>query len=89
MIWTCPHCGKTIEKITPQGLGIAKSNHLRKHAVPLPPRPDYIDRDYDKYPRDLCHRMKGTCKNCPLPANMRGSCVEEDKKEKGYDTDNL
>ena len=27
--WRCPQCGKTIIKDTPQGLGLAKSNHSR------------------------------------------------------------
>ncbi len=29
--WLCPVCGKEIVKDTPQGLGIAKENHMRVH----------------------------------------------------------
>lgn len=31
--WICPYCNQLIKKDTPQGLGIAKSNHLRKHGI--------------------------------------------------------
>lgn len=30
-VWDCPFCGTIIRKDTPQGLGMAKNNHLRKH----------------------------------------------------------
>jgi hypothetical protein len=29
--WTCPVCKKHFEKNTPQGLGLAKENHMRVH----------------------------------------------------------
>lgn len=29
--WQCRHCNKVITKDTPQGLGLAKSNHMRGH----------------------------------------------------------
>jgi len=29
--WTCSTCGKTFQKNTPQGLGMARENHMRKH----------------------------------------------------------
>lgn len=29
--WQCRHCHKVITKDTPQGLGLAKSNHMRGH----------------------------------------------------------
>ena len=29
--WTCPTCGKEFVKDTPQGLGLAKENHMRTH----------------------------------------------------------
>lgn len=31
--WTCPHCSKPFVRDTPQGLGLTKSNHLRKHGI--------------------------------------------------------
>ena len=31
--WVCKHCGKIFVKDTKQGLGLARSNHLRKHNV--------------------------------------------------------
>jgi len=33
--WTCPICKKSFGKDTPQGLGITKSNHMRKHTTVL------------------------------------------------------
>ena len=29
--WTCSICNKTFTKGTPQGLGMARQNHMRKH----------------------------------------------------------
>lgn len=29
--WSCPACGKEFFKDTPQGLGLARENHFRKH----------------------------------------------------------
>lgn len=31
--WKCYKCGAFFKKDTPQGLGLAKSNHNRKHSV--------------------------------------------------------
>ena len=31
--WKCHYCQKNFVKNTPQGLGLARSNHLRKHGV--------------------------------------------------------
>lgn len=70
--WACPHCLYTVTKDTPQGLGLAKSNHLRLHSPP--PHPIWVDRDYEQFPEELCGEMHGDCMNCPLPANMRRLC---------------
>jgi len=32
-IWKCWRCGKRFVKTTPQGRGIARSNHLRSHGI--------------------------------------------------------
>jgi len=29
--WRCPNCDKGFYKTTPQGLGMARENHMRKH----------------------------------------------------------
>lgn len=84
--WTCPHCGANFTKAGKPALGMARENHLRKHRVPLPPRPEYIPRDYDQYPEGICGDMAGDCMNCPLPENMRGECCQKDDKGPGYDT---
>lgn len=31
--WKCRRCGKRFYKSTPQGIGIARSNHLRKQGI--------------------------------------------------------
>jgi len=79
--WTCPHCKKLFEKDTPQGLGLAKENHLRKHRAPL--HPVWVERDYEQYPEGICGEMQGDCKNCPLPANMRHGCLEAQNNSGG------
>lgn len=35
MYWKCPYCDYVVRKATPQGLGMAKENHLRKHGTHL------------------------------------------------------
>jgi len=85
--WTCPRCGYHVSKDGKPALGMARSNHLRKHAVPIQPRPvEYIKRDYEQYPEGLCGDMGGDCRNCPLPEVMRGECVQGQREEKGFDT---
>ena len=85
--WRCPHCYKDFVKDTPQGLGLAKENHLRMHRAPLKPHTvEYIKRDYKQYPEGLCSEMCGDCMNCPLPEIMRGECIQAQQDEKGFDT---
>lgn len=83
--WTCPHCKKLFEKDTPQGLGLAKENHLRTHRVPIH-TVEYIPRDYEQYPEGICGEMQGSCMNCPLPENMRGDCIAAQSNNPGIDT---
>ncbi len=84
--WTCPHCGESFTKDRASSLGMARSNHLRKHAISIAPRPEYIPRDYEHYPEEICDDMGGDCMNCPVPPNMRGMCCTKDENGPGYDT---
>jgi len=31
--WKCGRCYKRFKKTTPQGIGMARANHLRKHGI--------------------------------------------------------
>lgn len=70
--WNCPHCDYSVSKDRASALGMARSNHMRKHQKPI--HPVWISRDYEQYPESLCGDMGGDCMNCPLPANMRFEC---------------
>lgn len=37
--WECKHCGRVFNKDTPQGLAMAKENHMRVHRPKIHPHP--------------------------------------------------
>ena len=74
--WTCPTCGAHFDKDRASALGMARSNHMRKHQKPI--HPVWIPRNYEQYPEEICGEMNGDCINCPVPANMRFDCHGRD-----------